>query len=103
MFKNALNTIIKDIKFNDWTFVVEDRDPGFLFYARFRVCPCSPTEQIGPEQTTRKWYISPWATKSEVVQTALKLVLTALEHEARENFVTKNKQFLDHTSLLTHL
>ena len=35
---------------------------------------------------TRRWYISRDTTKSEVVQTALKCVLTALEHEAREQF-----------------
>jgi len=33
-----------------------------------------------------KWYLSRHATESEVVLTALKGVLTALEHEAREQF-----------------
>lgn len=37
-------------------------------------------------QRTRKWYISPYATPSEVVQTCLKMVLTSIEHEAREQF-----------------
>jgi hypothetical protein len=35
----------------------------------------------------RQWRISQHATKSEVVQTAMKAVLTALEHEAREEFL----------------
>lgn len=34
----------------------------------------------------RKWLLSQHMTRSEVVQTALKAVLTVLEHEARENF-----------------
>jgi len=34
----------------------------------------------------RKWYVSTYATESEVVQTALKAVLTVVEHEARETF-----------------
>lgn len=35
---------------------------------------------------SRKWLLSEHMTRSEVVQTALKAVLTVLEHEARENF-----------------
>ncbi len=35
---------------------------------------------------SRKWFLSPYMTKSEVVQTALKAVLTCVEHEARERF-----------------
>lgn len=34
----------------------------------------------------RKWYVSPWATTSEVVQTAFLAVKTAQEHELREQF-----------------
>ena len=34
----------------------------------------------------RKWMLSRHMTVSEVVQTAFKAVMTALEHEARENF-----------------
>jgi len=37
--------------------------------------------------TGRKWRVSKHSTKSEVVQTCLKAVLTAVEHEAREHFV----------------
>lgn len=35
---------------------------------------------------SRKWLLSYHMTKSELVQTALKAVLTAVEHEAREQF-----------------
>lgn len=35
---------------------------------------------------TRKWYLSEHACRNEVVQTCLKLVLTSVEHEARESF-----------------
>ncbi len=37
-------------------------------------------------QTGRKWMLSPHMTKSEVVQTAFKAVMTAIEHETREKF-----------------
>ena len=37
-------------------------------------------------QWTRRWLLSPYMTKSEVVQTVFKMVMTANEHEVRENF-----------------
>jgi hypothetical protein len=37
----------------------------------------------------RKWRISYWMTKSEIVQTAFKAYLAWLEHEAREAFTYK--------------
>lgn len=38
------------------------------------------------EWKTRKWKLSEHMTKSELVQTALKCILTSIEHEARESF-----------------
>ena len=40
----------------------------------------------------RKWRLSPHMTKSEVIATALKAVLTALEHEAREQFTYRGER-----------
>lgn len=39
----------------------------------------------------RKWAVSEHATKSELVSTALKAVLTAVEHEAREKFLYRGR------------
>ena len=46
-----------------------------------------------PEQSWagRKWRLSPHMTDSEIVGTALKAVLTAEEHEARENFLYRGR------------
>jgi len=43
-------------------------------------------------QRGRKWYISPHATRSEVVQTALKAALTSAKHRVREHFLYKGKR-----------
>jgi hypothetical protein len=37
-------------------------------------------------QNTRRWFISPEMTKSELVQTAFKLIMTSMEHRVREHF-----------------
>ena len=47
--------------------------------------PCAKSGEL-TVWLTRRWYISDKATRSEVVQTCLKIVLTAVEHEAREKF-----------------
>lgn len=41
----------------------------------------------GQQHRGRKWYVSPHATDSEIVQTALMAVIAAEEHEAREHFL----------------
>lgn len=51
------------------------------FYA-----PCNISGSNASRQTTRKWQLSAHMTPSELVQTALKCVLTSIEHEAREKF-----------------
>lgn len=38
------------------------------------------------QQLTRRWFLSPQATRSEIVQTAFKCVMTSMEHRAREWF-----------------
>ena len=39
-------------------------------------------------QVTRRWFISPEMTKSEIVQTVFKCVLTSMEHRTREWFTS---------------
>lgn len=43
----------------------------------------------------RKWRLSQHMTDSEIVQTMLKAVLTAQEHEAREGFLYRGKAIFD--------
>lgn len=43
----------------------------------------------------RKWHLSVHMTDGEIVQTAFKAVLTAMEHEAREQFFYKGWSIFD--------
>lgn len=44
-------------------------------------------DTLKPErQLTRRWFLSPEMTESEIVQTAFKCVMTSMEHRAREWF-----------------
>lgn len=78
-----------DIRFYDWTFkVIEDANGAYVQVEFTSECsltgkPCA--------QTGRKWRLSEYMSHSEFVQTMLKAVLTAVEHEAREAFLYKGR------------
>ncbi len=83
MNKIDILQILDDIEYRGWSFLVLPMGDGFCLQAAFYAG--------GALQRGRKWYVSTHATRSEVVQTALKAVLTAEEHEAREHFRYKGK------------
>lgn len=78
---------MKQIQYKNYEFhIISKSSSIFLLQSRFHA-PCN--FRIGDEQkirTGRKWYVSPYATKSEVIRTAFKAVLTCEEHETREQF-----------------
>lgn len=78
--------IIKQIEFEGWEFLVirpSHSVGNCLLQVRFSA--------DGKEWGGRKWYLSPYMTVSEVVQTALAAVLAAVEHEAREHFLYQGR------------
>lgn len=80
----ALAIILQDIRYREWEFCFQTLSSGsFLVWIRF--------EADGESWTSRKWYVSQHSTRSEVVQTCLKAVLTAEEHEAREKFLYRGR------------
>jgi hypothetical protein len=83
--------VLAQVQYRDWTFHVGEKAPGaFFLQVRFRG-PCAVSGQV-QDQHGRKWELSRHMTTSEVVTTALKAVLTAEEHEAREHFRYRGQQ-----------
>lgn len=80
---SQIERILSDVKFHDYTFDVIDGPSGLYLQLRFKV--------DGKEWKGRKWQLSTHMTRSEIVQTALKAVLTAVEHEAREKFLYRGR------------
>jgi hypothetical protein len=78
----SIVNIVTQIEYADWTFKVGEMGDGAYLQVAFK-------DATGQAWTGRKWYVSLHSVESEVVQTALKAVLTALEHEAREAFKYK--------------
>lgn len=81
---DTLVSILDEIDYKGWQFVIDDKDGHLFVYGAF--------DDQGELQKTRKWYISPHMTRSEAVQTVLACVLMGEEHEARERFRYKGKR-----------
>lgn len=82
--------VVSECKFGDWELVV--RVDGTRSYLQV-LAPEGTCNVTGLKMawSGRKWFLSPHMTRSEVVQTALKAVLTAVEHEARERFTYRGR------------
>ena len=96
----VIREALKEVRFRDWEFYV-GRDGEREYLQVVFACVCSTSGK--PEKHRgRKWLLSPHMTKSEIVQTAFKAVMTALEHEAREEFRYRGRAifpFADHNIL----
>lgn len=96
--KALFEEYLRDVRYLDWQFNVDvDGDSRCFLQVAFFEFDSGADSSVEPRtgektlQKGRKWLLSPYMTKSEVVQTAFKAVITAVEHEARENFRYKSK------------
>jgi hypothetical protein len=86
---------LDDVKFRDWDFrVTSSAGRDYLqvvFYAPDITMPVqeSVSHVEFQPQSSRKWLLSPSMTDGEIVQTAFKAVMCAMEHEIREEFTYK--------------
>lgn len=81
--REDVHKVLRDISYGDYLFMVGGTDS--LWIKAMFLARCSVTGAM-QQQDTRKWYLSRHACTNEIVQTALKCVLTSVEHEARERF-----------------
>jgi len=85
-----MKEILDEVAYLNWHFILTQDQAGkpylqVAFTARDIVSGESCT------QKGRKWKLSWYMTRSEIVYTAFKAVLTAVEHETRESFRYKNR------------
>jgi hypothetical protein len=78
------------VNFPGYTWHVTSDGDGVRIHARFEAA-CNVSGGEPTEQRTRRWGIRPAASDSEIVGTALKCVLTSIEHEAREQFTYRGR------------
>lgn len=86
-----MREILSLAEYPGYEFEVLQLDCGELFL-RAKYLQADIITGKSEEQHTRKWLLSRYAVSSEIVQTALKCVLTSLEHEAREHFLYRGER-----------
>lgn len=87
-----LEALLADVHYGvngQWLFRAGVMGEGLFLQMQFVALGPTGTTDGATIQRGRKWYVSRFSTDGEVIQTALKAVLTALEHEARELFTYK--------------
>lgn len=83
-----VKTIIDRISFMDRQFRITERNKGYMLqieYYEVDVDDSSNTEPV--LQRARKWYISPYSTETEIVETAFKACRTSMDHVLKEHFL----------------
>lgn len=94
MTAEQLDALMTATTFPGYTWRLQAIESGWLVWASFKAaCTVSGGDPV--PWTTRKWYVSQHACRSEVVGTLFKLVVTSLEHEAREMFKVDGRAVFD--------
>ncbi len=90
--KDKVQNILKDVDYPGLVIICDGNRE--LYIQVIGYCTCKATGN--PYQSNgRKWRISAFMTRSEVVQTALKAVITYTEHEVRESFMYRSVPIFD--------
>ena len=85
-----MRVILDDVKYKDIKFDLRRCPEGRSYLQAWAVRQCTKARLV-QKQKGRKWFLSKYMTKSELVQTAFKAVLTYEEHEVRESFKYKDQ------------
>jgi hypothetical protein len=86
----SMRAIVDSCRFEGYAFEVNAGHGGIHLQATYLDADIVTGEPA--VQHTRKWLLSPHMTRSEIVQTCFKLVMTSMEHRAREGFTYRGKR-----------
>ncbi len=86
MSRTEVELILSGVKFMDRTFRLLDKGDGWLLQMQYMEPDVDKPGSEPVLQSTRKWYISPYMTESEVVETAWACVCRSMMHIASEHF-----------------
>lgn len=88
--KTEIEEIVKRISFMDRTFRVLEKGDGFLLQLSYY----EPDIETGKLelQRARKWYVSPWMTETEIVETAFAACRRSMDHVLKEHFTYRGER-----------
>lgn len=85
--KAEVEAIVSNISFMDRQFRVLEKGDGFLLQLQYVEANVETGEPM--LQRARKWYISQWATETEIVDTAFAACRRSMDHVMKEHFLYK--------------
>ena len=87
-----IQNIIDGVRFRDRIFNLMVKGDGFLVQMSYFEADVNQINFPPVVQTTRKWYISPYSTDSEIVETCFAMVCRSQLHVAGEHFTYHGRQ-----------
>lgn len=90
--KEEIERIIKRVSFKDRTFRLMEKGDGYLVQMEYMEPDVEKSGSEPVKQSTRKWYISPYMTESEIVETCWAMVCRSQIHVASEHFTYKGRR-----------
>lgn len=84
-----IRSAVGEVSFPAYEFFVGESAHGFI-YLQAEYDEADTLTGVVERQYTRRWALSPEMTRSEIVSTAFKCVLTSMEHKTREYFLYKD-------------
>jgi hypothetical protein len=92
MTRKDVEEIVSQVKFMDRTFRLLDKGDGWLLQMQYMEPDVDKPGSEPVLQSTRKWYVSPFMTPSEVVETAWACVIRSMCHVASEHFTFRGRK-----------
>ncbi len=90
---NDVAVIINEVTCPPYDFRLMEKGDGWLLQLRYLEEDVdAPGRQFW--HTSRKWYISPYATTTEIVETAYGACLRSAKHRIREHFTYKDRRVM---------
>ena len=80
-----------DCDFQDYRFSVYQSETTKAVYLQAHYDETDTVTGKIETQATRRWFLSPEMSRSEIVATAFKCALTSMEHRTREWFLYRNR------------
>jgi hypothetical protein len=90
--RRDVEEIVSRLSFMDRKFRLLDKGEGWLLQMQYMEPDVDKPGSEPVLQSTRKWYVSPFMTESEVVETAWACVTRSQMHVASEHFTYKGRK-----------
>jgi hypothetical protein len=79
-----VRAIVAEVKFMDREFRIEPMGHGYFLQVQYMEADVETGEMA--LQRARKWYVSPFSTETEIVETAFKACRVSMDHVLKEHF-----------------